>query len=357
MPAANAVGRVMPVIINGRKIGPGFPAYIIAEAGSNHNGRLEQAKQLIQLAASSGADAVKFQLFRASKLYPKTAGRSDYLNDARSIYDIVAEMEMPYEWVPELAHACRHHGVTFLASAFDEESADCLDPFVPAHKIASYEMTHLPLVRHVANKGKPVILSTGTANLDEVREAVEAVRASGNTQLILLQCTAAYPAPLESLNVRALETLRYTFGVPTGLSDHSRDPLMGPTVAVALGANVLEKHFTLSNTLPGPDHRFALEPQELCLMIQKVREVEQALGSGEKVAHPVEMELQRFARRSIFAVKEIPQGASLTIENVAVLRCGKQPGGLPPRELPHLLGRKVARSIPVDTAIQPNDVV
>ena len=182
MPVVTVVGRVMPVIINGRTIGPGFPAYIIAEAGSNHNGRLEQAKQLIQLAASSGADAVKFQLFRASKLYPKTAGRSDYLNDARSIYDIVAEVEMPYEWVPELAHACRHHGVTFLASAFDEESADCLDPFVPAHKIASYEMTHLPLVRHVANKGKPVMLSNPASQSAQAIAGL-AARISGQTYI------------------------------------------------------------------------------------------------------------------------------------------------------------------------------
>ena len=342
--------------IGERVVGGGAPCFIIAEAGSNHNGRLDQATQLIDAAASAGADAVKFQLFRAGTLYPTTAGRSDYLKQDRSIYDIVAEMEMPEAWLPELARHCRERGVVFLASAFDEALVDRLDPFVPAHKIASYEMTHLPLVRHVAAKGKPVILSTGTATLEEVRETVEAVRGSGNPPLVLLQCTAAYPAPFESLNLRTLTTMQQAFGVPVGLSDHSEDALVGPLGAVALGAAVLEKHFTLDRALPGPDHRFALEPDGLRLMIQQVRALEQALGDGKKQTHPVEGELRGFARRSIFAVRPIPAGTPLTMENVAVLRCGQQPAGLAPREFPRILGRTVARQIPVGVAVQSGDL-
>ncbi len=342
--------------IGTRSVGGGAPCFIIAEAGSNHNGRLDQALRLIEVAASAGADAVKFQLFRAERIYPKTAGRSDYLQDERSIYDIIAEMELPYDWLPQLADQCRARGILFLASVFDEALADRLDPFVAAHKIASYEMTHLPLVRHIAAKGKPVIMSTGTAHLEEVRESVEAVRAGGDPPLALMQCTAAYPAPLASLNVRTIPAMARAFGVPVGLSDHSEDPVVGPLAAVALGAALLEKHFTLDRGLPGPDHKFALEPDGLRLMIHKVRELEQALGSGEKRMQPIEGELHAFARRSIFAVQPIPAGAALSTANVAVLRCGKQPAGLPPKAWPRVLGRTAAKSIPAGTAVQPGDL-
>lgn len=343
------------VRIGDRWIGDGERCFIIAEAGSNHNGNLEQAKRLIDVAVSAGADAVKFQLFRASRLYPKSAGLSEYLKMAKSIYDIIAEMEVPYEWLPELAAYCREKGVFFLASAFDEESADRLDPHVEAFKIASYEITHIPLIRYVSKKAKPLIISTGTADLDEVSKTVDEVRRIGNDAVILMQCTAAYPAPLESLNVRAVATMKATFGVPVGLSDHSRDPLVGPLSAIAVGANVIEKHFTLSNELPGPDHRFALEPLELRMMIQKVREVEKALGTGEKVMQPVEGELRRFARRSIFAVRNIRSGEILTKDNIAVLRCGKLAAGLEPEHFEEVLGKPVQRDIPAERAIRRED--
>jgi len=309
----------MPEVkIGERIVGDGHPCFIVAEAGSNHNGSLEQAKRLIDVAASAGADAVKFQLFRASRLYPKSAGISDYLKTDKSIYDIIAEMEMPYEWLPELATYCRGKDVLFMASPFDEESVDQLNPYVEVFKIASYEMTHIPLVKHVAAKGKPVMISTGTANLEEVADTVAEFRSTGNEGLILNQCTAAYPTPLESLNVRAITTLKSAFGVPVGLSDHSRDPLAGPLAAVSLGANLIEKHFTLSNALPGPDHGFALEPGELSLMIERIRDVEKVLGSGEKVSLPIEAELRGFARRSIFATRDIQSEEVFTTDNIAI---------------------------------------
>lgn len=344
-----------PVRIGGRLIGLPQPCYVIAEAGSNHDGSLEQARALVDVAAEAGADAVKFQVFRADRMYPPSAGVTDYLNDPTPIYDIISRLEMPEAWVPQLARHCRTRSVTFLASVFDEDAADRIDPYVEAFKIASYEMTHLPLVQHVARKGKPVIISTGAATIDEVADTVTAFRATGNRDLILMQCTAAYPAPVESLNLRAMDALRDRFDVPAGFSDHSRDPLVGPLAAVARGAAVLEKHFTLSNALPGPDHQFAIDPAELRLMVEKIRQVERALGSGEKAVELVEEELRAFARRSVFATREIAAGEIFTTENAAVLRCGKLPAGLSPREYPGLLGRRAVRSIVRDSAIRATD--
>lgn len=346
---------IRAVQVGQRAVGEGHRCFVVAEAGSNHNQNLRQARRLIEVAAAAGADAVKFQLFRADRLYPRTAGQSDYLKQDRSIFEIIAEMEMPYEWIPELAACARERGILFLASVFDEESADLLQPHVPAFKIASYELTHLPLIRHIARMGKPVILATGTASLEEVQETVEVVRATGNEDLILMQCTASYPAPLESLNVRAMVTLREAFGVPTGLSDHSRDPLVGPLAAVALGAHIIEKHFTLSNRLPGPDHNFAVEPEELAQMVTKIREVEQALGNGQKVPHPVEQELRQFARRHLVAARDIAAGELFSRENALVLRRGKLPAGLEPKYYEAILGKPAHRAIPAWTAIQRDD--
>ena len=340
-----------------RWIGDGEPCLIVAEAGSNHNCNFEQALKLIDVACAAHADAVKFQVFRASRLYPKNAGSSDYLKTSTPIYDIISGMELPYEWVPRLAAHCQKKRILFLASVFDERSADQLDPHVKAFKIASYEMTHIPLVQYVARKGKPVIISTGAASLDEVAETVREFRQTGNDGLMLMQCTAAYPAPLDALNLRAIPAMKSAFGVPVGLSDHSRDPFVGPVAAVALGASLIEKHFTLSNELPGPDHRFALEPSELRLMVQKVREAEKALGSSDKVVHAVENELRKFARRSIFAVKEIAAGEILTEQNIVVLRCGNLAPGLEPKEFSHVLGKRASRNIRAGTAIQREDCI
>jgi len=337
-------------------VGEGERTYIVAEAGSNHNGSFEQALWLIDAAADAGADAVKFQHFKAAKLYPRSAGKSKYLKLSRPIYDIIQDMETPDEWVPRLAAHCRARALAFLSTPFDEASADLLEPYVPAFKVASYEMTHVPLLRHLARKGKPLIISTGAATLDEVLHTVEVARQEGNNQLIVLQCTASYPAPLETVNARALVALREATGAPTGLSDHSRDPIVAPVVAVALGACLIEKHFTLSNRLPGPDHAFAVEPHELKALVECVRAAERALGHGRKEALPVEDELRTFARRSIFAVRDIRPGDRLTADNVAVLRCGTLGSGLPPEALDTVLGRTSARAIRAETPIVADDL-
>lgn len=342
--------------IGGKWVGEGEPTYIVAEAGSNHNGNFDQALQLIDAAAEAGTDAVKFQHFKAAKLYPRSAGESDYLQIPRPIYDIIREMEMPDHWLPRLAAHCDATGLTFLSSPFDEASADLLDPFVPAFKVASYEMTHVPLVRHIARKGKPLIISTGAATLGEVLHAVEVVRKEGNEQIILLQCTAKYPTPLEAVNARALVALREATGLPTGLSDHSQDPILAPVVAVALGACLIEKHFTLSNSLPGPDHRFAVEPHELKALVTCVRGAERVLGHGRKEALPEEQELREFARRSIFAIRDIRPGERLSPDNVAVLRCGKLGFGLPPEALETVIGRTALKPIRAEALISLDDL-
>jgi N-acetylneuraminate synthase len=330
--------------------------FVIAEAGSNHNGDMDTARRLIEVAAEAGADAVKFQVFRARTMYPRSAGVSDYLGLPTPIYDVIEEMETPYEWLPVLAEECRAASLEFMATPFDEEAADRIDPFVGVHKIASYELTHLPLVEHVARKAKPLILSTGAADLDDVGEAVAAIEAAGCSELTLMQCTAAYPAPFESLELRAMRSMREAFGLPVGLSDHSRHPLVAPVAAVALGAAAIEKHFTLSNDLPGPDHRFAVEPDELKAMVQAIRDTERALGDGRKATGAAERELHAFARRALFATRRIPAGEPFTAANVAALRCGKLDHGLPPRDLPSVLGRRAARDLDPDSPVLASDV-
>jgi N-acetylneuraminate synthase len=337
-----------------RRVGAGLPTYFIAEAGSNHDGDFDQAKRLIDVAADAGADAVKFQAFTAERLYPKSAGRSDYLGDARSIYDIIRSLEMPLDWIPALEAHCRARGIHFLCTPFDEKSADALTPHVPAFKLASYDMTNYPLLQHVARKGKPMIVSTGTANLGEVREMIAAVRAVADPGLVVLQCTAKYPAPLSALNVRTVATMA-ELGVLTGLSDHSREPLPGPLAAVALGAVVIEKHFTLSNRLAGPDHAYALEPHELKELVATIRQVESSLGTGEKVVQPEENELRAFARRSIFTTRPVAAGERLQRADLSLLRCGSLASGLHPRELVRVPGRVALRALEAEVAPTASD--
>jgi sialic acid synthase SpsE/RimJ/RimL family protein N-acetyltransferase len=342
--------------IRGRTLGLTGPCFVIGEAGSNHNGSFEQALALIDVAARAGCDAVKFQVFKARRLYPKAAGRSDYLGDERSIFDIIAAMELPEDWLPRLRARADEHNLAFIVSPFHEEAVALLDPYVDAFKIASYELTHAPLLREVAKRGKPVILSTGASNLDEVREAVATLAAAGCERLALMQCTAAYPSPPEAVNVRALVTLRDAFGIPSGLSDHSEDPIVAPMAAAALGAALLEKHYTLSKLLPGPDHAFAIEPEGLTRLVAGVRAVERVIGSGDKQVHGVEDELRSFARRAIMTTKPVAAGERFSRDNVDVLRRGKLDGGLEPKHLDEVLASVAARALPAETPLQAGDL-
>ncbi|HAM34789.1 MAG TPA: shikimate dehydrogenase [Elusimicrobia bacterium] len=344
------------VRIGGRCVGDGHPCFIIAEAGSNHDGNLSQALRLIDVAASAGADAVKFQLFRAQTLYPKLEVRPRYLKSLgvqKSIYRVIEDMEMPWSWLPRLYKRCQRRGILFMATPFDEDCADRLRALVPAFKIASYEMTHAPLLRHVARLGKPLILSTGAADAGEIDRALKGLPRS---RVCLMQCTAKYPAPPKSLNLNVIPWLKARYKVPVGLSDHSADCAVAPVAAAALGANLLEKHFTLSRRLRGPDHSYALEPDELGRMVASVRQAESMLGSGVKVPHSVELELREY-RRGIFTLLPIPEGARLTRDNLAVLRRGgRRDTGLDCGLFPKLLGRRARQSLPAHHLLEKIDV-
>jgi N-acetylneuraminate synthase len=310
------------------------------------------AKDLIDCAAEAGADAVKFQTFRAEDLYVEDSGEVEYLDDDRSIYEIIESMEMPYEWIPELHDYCMEQDVLFLSTPFDERSADELAKYVPAWKVASYTSSHVPFLRHLASTDKPVIMSTGAHELTEVYESVEVLEEVGVSGLVLLQCVAAYPTPLEDINVRVVETLRDEFGVPSGLSDHTLDPVTAPSAAVALGASVVEKHFTLDKTMEGPDHEFALEPDELNRMVSAIRDTERALGSPNKSIISVEQESVEKALRSVQAIEDIHPGDTLTSQNTRVLRSGKQNKGIKPKNYTEILGRQSRSFIPKGSGVE-----
>jgi len=328
--------------------------FIIAEAGSNwrcgtESRDLKMAKTLIDIAVESGSDAVKFQTYRAETVYVSNAGDSDYLSEAgikESISDIFRDLSMPYEMVGELANYCKKECIQFMSTPFSITDAEHVDPFVAIHKIASYEISHLRLLEFIAKTGKPLILSTGAATEEDIDWALNIFRKNGGTQITLMQCTAKYPAPFESLNLKAIGFLRERFKVPVGLSDHSRDPLVAPVAAVALGATVIEKHYTLDNRLPGPDHAFAITAKELKKMVKAIRAVEDSLGWGTKEVRRHEFELRDYAQRSLQAIKPIEKGEVLREGvNFDILRSGKQKKGLHPRFISKIEGKKTKRNI------------
>ncbi len=339
--------------------------YVIAEAGSNWRmgtpkRDLAMARSLIDVAVEAGADAVKFQTYKPESVYVSNAGQSSYLSDAgfkEDIRDIFADLSMPYEMLPELADYCRHVGIDFMSTPFSQDDFAAIDPFVAVHKVASYEISHLHLLRMAAKSGKPLILSTGASNEEDIAWAVDTFYAEGGKDICLLQCTAKYPAPMSSLNISAISWLRERFGVASGLSDHSREPSLAPIMAVALGARVIEKHYTLDNRLPGPDHSFAITPSELSTMVRDIRMAEEALGDGTKQVQEVEKELAAYARRGLQATREIGIGDLLKEgENYAVLRPGQQKLGLHPKFISRVEGHKALRSLAVGEGLSLEDL-
>jgi len=339
--------------------------YVIAEAGSNwHIGddyetNRKTAFGLIDVAKESGANAVKFQVYRPETIYVKNAGQSDYLSAAgikRDMQDIFSESAMPYEWIRELAKHCQSAEIDFMASAFSPESFDQINAYVNSHKIASYEIGHIHLLEKAAKSGKPLFLSTGGATEEEIKWAVEFYKKHGGKELTLLQCTAQYPAEVQSINLNVIPWMKHRFKVPVGLSDHSRHPTVAPVAAVALGACAVEKHFTLDNNLPGPDHAFALTPPELLEMIHAIRRTEAMLGCGIKMIQEEERELRAFARRGIQAIAEIESGDVLKEGvNIAILRPGKRTQGIHPKHIYELEGKKAKRTIPLGDGVQIDD--
>ncbi len=332
--------------ICGRRIGTGSPCYIIAEMSGNHGHSLEQARALVRAARDAGADAIKLQTYTADTL-TIDSDRPEFLADAgslwrgRRLYELYGEASTPWEWQPKLKELAESLGLHCFSTPFDDTAVDFLEAMnVPAHKIASFENVDIPLIRKVARTGKPVIMSTGMATIDEIGEAVAAVRGEGNDQLALLKCTSAYPAAPEEMNLRTIPDLAERFGVPAGLSDHTLG-IAAAVTAVALGACIIEKHFTLSRAQPGPDSAFSLEPHEFKAMVQAVREAERALG---RVTYEVtdREKASRLFRRSLYAVADIKAGEVFTEKNIRSIRPGY---GLPPKLLPDLLGHRAAKDL------------
>lgn len=333
---------VTAVRIGDRTVGHGHPCFVVAEAGVNHNGSLELALQLVDAAAAARADAVKFQTFRADRLASPEAPKAGYQRQTtapeESQLDMLRRLELSAEAHRRLQHHSEERGILFLSTPFGEDSADLLEGLaVPAFKISSGDLTNLLFLRHVARKGKPLLVSTGMATLDEVRCAIDAIRAEGLDAIVLLQCTSAYPADPRDANLRALETMRAEFGLPVGYSDHTPGQETA-LAAVALGACIIEKHLTLGRTLPGPDHAASFEPGEFAKLVEAVRTVEAALGTGQKVPAASELDTLNVARKSLVAARDIAAGEILTEESIAIQRPGT---GLAPARRADIVGRTV----------------
>jgi sialic acid synthase SpsE len=323
---------------------------VIAEVGANHNRDLGIAFELIDLAADAGADAVKFQTYSGATIYSSKAPRFEYLKDDRSPQELLEAISMPRDWHPKLAERARERGIHFLSSPFDHQAVDELAAVgVPALKIASFEIVDLPLIRKAASAGVPLLVSTGMAVYGEIEDALSAAAAEGNDRVALLRCASVYPAPAEIMNLRAMATLREAFGVPVGLSDHTLGVAV-PAGGAALGMDLLEKHFTLSRESEGPDHPFAIEPEELRAMIAGVREVEAALGTGRLDGPSAEEggEMYRLARRSVIAAQDISAGTVITREMLTV----KRPGyGIAPKHIDLVVGRTARVDIEFDDVV------
>ncbi len=350
---------------SGRTIGAGQPVYIIAEAGSNWRmgapkRDLAMAHALIDVAKDTGCDAVKFQTYKSHTVYAAGAGESDYLAESgikESINEIFDDLSMPYEMIEKLATYAKKRGIDFMSTPFSKEDADAVDPFVELHKIASYEISHTELQAHLAGKGKPIVFSTGASTYEDIDFAMEHLRKSGAKQLGMFQCTAKYPAPLAEINVAEITALQARYGIPVGLSDHSREATIAPAAAVALGASLIEKHYTLNNKLPGADHPFALEPAELAAMVQAIRATERARGRVGKHVSEAERELFAFARRGLQATSPIAKGDAFKLgDNIAILRPGKHPLGAHPRFLDAIQGRRARRAIGLGAGVLVEDV-
>jgi N,N'-diacetyllegionaminate synthase len=326
--------------IGTHSIGAGKPCFVIAEAGVNHNGDLELARKLVQIAADAGADAVKFQTFTAAAIAsadaPKARYQSENTGSDESQRDMLHRLELTREMHVALVESCRRAGILFLSTPFDEQSVDLLDELgVPAFKVASGEITNIFLLQHIARKRKPMILSTGMSYLGEVETALRIIASEGNSEVAVLHCVSSYPADPSDVNLRAMATMRSAFGVPVGYSDHTTG-IEVPVAAAALGAVVIEKHFTTDRRLPGPDHVASLEPDELRAMVRAIRNVESALGDGRKTPAASERNTAEVARRSLVAARDIAAGEVLDEQMIAVKRPGT---GLAPALREMVLGR------------------
>lgn len=342
--------------LDGRQFGVGYPCFVIAEAGVNHNGDVSLAHELIDAAADAGVDAVKFQTFDPEQVAAPSASKADYqvetTGEDGSQLDMLRQLVLPREAYAQLIRHADDRALIFLSTPFDRGSADFLLRLgVPAFKVSSGDVTNHPFLEHLAHSGLPILLSTGMSTLEEVISAVDAIRAAGGSSLALFHCVSNYPTQPADCNLRAMDTMRAAFGVPTGWSDHT-DGIDISLAAVALGANLLEKHFTLDRTLPGPDHQASLEPGELRAMMDAIRRIEPALGDGIKRPTLSEIPIAAIGRRSLYWRTSLPVGAVVTTGDFTSLRPGT---GISPAEQSSLVGQRLARAVQVGAMVARED--
>lgn len=344
--------------IGRREVGPEHDVFVVAELSANHHGRLEEAEALVRAAKDCGADAVKLQTYTADTITlasdrPEFRVGGGTLWDGRTLHDLYSEAYTPWDWQPRLKELAESLGLECFSTPFDETAVDFLEGMgVPAHKVASFEVVDLPLLERIGRTRKPVIMSTGMATLAELDEAVRTLRAAGCPELALLKCTSSYPAPPEEANLRSIPALGTCFDAVPGLSDHTPGSVV-PVAAVALGACIVEKHFTLSRAVPGPDSAFSLEPDEFAHMVAAVRTARRALGRVTFGPTPHEEKSLQF-RRSLFVVEDVRAGEQLTTRNVRSIRPA---AGLHPRALREVLGRRAARDLARGTPLRRDHVV
>lgn len=342
--------------IAGRRIGDGHAPYIIAELSANHNGKLETALNIIEEAAKAGADAVKLQTYRPDTI-TLDCDSDDFkikggLWDGRTLYELYEEAHMPWEWHQPLFEHARKLGITIFSSPFDTTAVDLLEELgAPAYKIASFEAVDLPLIEYVARTGKPMIISTGMADAEEIQEAIDAARGAGCEQLAILHCVSGYPAPPEDYNLRTIPDMIERFGLVTGLSDHTIDNTTAIT-SVALGASLIEKHFTLDRNGGGPDDSFSLEPAELAALCRDAKSAWQALGQVDYGRKSSEQGNVQF-RRSLYFVKDLKAGDVITEDAVRSVRPGY---GLAPKHLSKVIGQQVVVSVKSHSAVK-SDII
>ncbi|MDP4176903.1 MAG: N-acetylneuraminate synthase family protein [Bacillota bacterium] len=350
--------------------------FVIAEAGSNHDGSFEQAKKLIDIAVDCGADAVKFQVFKAEKLYHKNVGMIDVPGGKIDFFDFLKKMEMSIKWIPELKRYCDERNIEFLFSVFDIESVELIKKYnINSIKIASPELNYVQLFEEAAKLNKPIIFSTGISKLADIENSIEVIE-KYHSNYAILHCITAYPANDNQCNLNIIKTLKQCFEHPVGLSDHTMNFKYVPALAVALGASIIEKHFTIDRTLSGPDHKFALEPKELKVMIDEIRKVEKMsdkekedyiqktpnsktiLGNCRKIITKDEEILYKCDRRSIISIRDIEAGEKITLDNVAVLRAERNiVPGLEPKFLNIILNKNVNRKICSGRGITWEDIL
>jgi N-acetylneuraminate synthase len=339
--------------IQGRKIGPSHPTYIIAEMSANHGGEFDRALEIVREAHSAGVDAIKLQTYTADTLTIRSSQECFQIGkgtlwEGKSLYDLYSEAFMPWDWQPRLKAEADRLGLHLFSSPFDPTAVDFLEAMnVPAYKIASFEIVDLPLVRKVASTGKPMIMSSGMATLEEIKEALKTACQAGAKHVAVLKCNSAYPAPPEEMNLKTIPYLAKELGIPIGLSDHTLG-IAVPVAAVSLGACIIEKHFTLSRKMGGPDSAFSAEPQELKAMVESIRVAEKSLGKvsfgpGSREAH------SRVFRRSLFVVQDMKKGDAFTKENVRSIRPAH---GLHTRHFEEILGCHASRDIPKGTPLE-----